>query len=108
MENNNQSLTTHFIKTADFKTHYVSGIFGGLTSNNQINMAFFIERNVIPSSITYSVDQNGIPAETGRDTKLGMVRETAGCLILDVEKAKSVVEWLNDRIAQAESNVPNQ
>jgi len=108
MEKKNQTLTTHFVKTSDFKTHYITGIFGGVTSANQISMSFFIERNVIPKEITYEVSDEGLVTEIGREAKLGIVRETPAGVLLDLATAKSIVAWLSDRISQVESNNKTQ
>jgi len=108
MEKKNQTLTTHFVKTSDFRTHYITGIFGGVTSSNQISMSFFIERNVIPKDITYDVSDEGVPTEIGRETKLGIVRETPAGVLLDLNTAKSIVGWLTERISQVESNIKPQ
>lgn len=91
-------ITTHFVKSPDFKTHYISGVFGGITLQGQINVMHFIERVPLPTSIDYDVDDNGNPEEIGRETKNGVVREAQGGLLLDLHQAKSIVEWLSEKI----------
>jgi len=99
----NEKLVTNFIKSPDFRTDYVSGIFGGITPHAQISMVHFIERAVLPTKIEYSVEPStGSVNEIGRESKLGIVREVQGSLIMDLHMAKSMVEWLNEKITLIE------
>ena len=92
----------HYIKTGDFKTVLGSGIYGGLTNTGQINMNFFTDRAPIPTKITFDIDpDNGnILGELEREIKEGIIREVHFGVLLDVDTAKSIVSWLNDKIEE--------
>lgn len=94
----------HFIKGSDFKTVQGSGVFGGLTSSGQINMNFFTDRAPIPTRIVLDVDPNTgkVLGEKERETKNGIVREVHFGVLMDINTAKSTVEWLSEKIKQFE------
>jgi len=91
---------THYIKNHDFKTVEGSGVFGGLTNNGQINMNFFTDRAPIPKKIVLEVDpQTGkIVNEIERDSKEGIIREVQFGVLLNVDTAKKIIDWLNQKI----------
>lgn len=107
MDNNKIQYKTHFVKTNDFKTSNVNGIFGGLTHNGQITMHHFIERNVLPKEITYEIDKNldvQTPIEVSREQKDGLIREVQGALLMDIDMAKSIIVWLQSKIQEFETS----
>jgi hypothetical protein len=65
-------------------------------------MAFFSERSAIPEILTMAVDDDKVGKEIGRVSKGGIVREVESSVVMDLEVAKSFVEWLNDKITKAE------
>ena len=91
---------THYLKNNDFKTVQGNGVFGGITNNGQINMSFYTDRAPIPKKITLDVDPDSgaILGEIERDCKEGIIREVHFGVLLDRETAKSIVEWLNEKI----------
>ncbi len=96
---------THFIKNNDFRTVQCSGAFGGVTSNGLINMNMYTDRVVIPNTITLEVDEKDGQhlREIGRESKNGIVREVQFGMLIDVNVAKSLVEWINEQIKIIES-----
>ena len=108
MDSKKIQFKTHFIKTGDFKTTNINGIFGGLTPSGQITMHHYIERTVLPTEITYEVDQQvemQNPVEVGRLQKEGVIREVNGALLLDIDMAKSMIVWLQSKIQEFETNI---
>ena len=103
-------LETHFVKNNDFKTVQCSGAFGGIAPTGQINMNIYTDRVVIPRSITLEIDDSsGAPLrEVSRDTKNGVIREVQFGILIDVNVAKSLVEWLNGQIQTIESSQVKQ
>lgn len=96
---------THYVKNNDFRTVFTSGIFGGVTPSGLINMNFFSDRAPIPKRITFEVDPKAgqLNNEVERDSKEGVVREVHFGMLIDINTAKSVVEWLNQKIAHLEN-----
>ncbi|NVJ46463.1 MAG: hypothetical protein HWE07_05020 [Cytophagia bacterium] len=95
-------IETHYIKNHDFKTVEGSGIFGGLTNNGQININFFTDRAPIPKKIILDVDPSTgkIIQEIERDSKEGVIREVQFGVLLNIETAKNIVGWLNQKIEE--------
>ncbi len=93
---------THYIKNHDFKTVEGSGIFGGLTNNGQININFFTDRAPIPKKIILEVDSvtGKIIQEVERDSKEGIIREVQFGVLLNIETARNIVDWLNQKIEE--------
>lgn len=98
---------THYIKNHDFKTVEGSGIFGGLTNNGQININFFTDRAPIPKKIVLEVDPSSgkIIREVERESKEGIIREVQFGVLLNIESAKNIVEWLNQKIEEHQKNI---
>ena len=96
----------HFEINDDFKTVLATGVFGGLTPNGLINMNFFLERANIPDTIIYQLSEDGRTAEKEVSVEggEGIVREVFFGVVIDVNTANDLVNWLNERIKMVESN----
>lgn len=94
----------NFIKNSDFKTVQGNGVFGGLTNTGQINLNFYTDRAPIPQKITLDIDpkDGNIKGESGRESKEGIIREVHFGVLMDINTAKSVVEWLQEKISKLE------
>lgn len=98
-------LEAHFIKNNDFKTVQCNGAFGGITTAGQINMIIYTERMVVPKSIVSEIDDSTGQTlrEVSRETKRGVVREVQFGAVMDINVAKSLVDWLNNQIQVLDS-----
>lgn len=96
--NDPKSYITHFLKNSDYRTIFATGFIGGPTPNGLINIHVLTDRNPIPRSITMDMTQNP-PKETDKDTKVGMIREVPVGLLLDINTAISLKEWLEKQIS---------
>ena len=109
MENKKVQVEVHFIKTEDFITHHASGFFGGFTSNDKLHVTYFTERVPLPKSqqLEVFVDDTGKsigpPKETNRVSKTGIIRECQGGLIMDIDTAKGLKDWLTSKIDEFEN-----
>jgi hypothetical protein len=88
----------HYIKTNNYKTHYANGIFGGITPRGELQMDFFVERQVIPQIDTYEVTGSQIGKLIKTSGKKGIVREIEVGIVMNIETAISFQKWLNERI----------
>lgn len=62
-------------------------------------MEFFLQRQVTPQMIEYKVTDKGeLGEEVKREGKEGFVREIEAGIIMDLEVAKVVRDWLDDKI----------
>lgn len=100
MDEKTLTLETHFIKNNEFKTVYGSGVYGGFTPAGMLSMYFYTER--IPIPIRTTLKQN--PAspeqfeEVEREAKSGLVREVQVGVLIDLDTAQSMMDWLKGHI----------
>ena len=80
----------------------VDGIWGGVTSTGNISVALFTDTPPIPDSITHSVEEGQRGAETSREVENVIEREVQIEFVLNLDLARVVRDWLNDRIEEAE------
>ena len=107
-ENNKDRLDTdaiqgkvefHYIKSNYFRVIHADGVYGGATPRGFIHMDFFSERSPIPQKVTQEVTQSGqLGQEVGSEGKKGIVREVEVGVVINLEHARSLVSWLQERI----------
>jgi hypothetical protein len=103
----NRNIKIKYYKAHDFKTSLTTGIYGGVTPHGMINAHFFTDRNGLPDYETIELTDKGVQIGMPQQHKDGdFVREVQFGTLLDVATAKQVVDWLNQRIAEAEKNFP--
>lgn len=91
-----------FIKSNFFRVIHVEGIFGGNSPRGLINMAVFNERWPIPKQITHEYTEGRSGKEIERVARDAIVREVEAQLVMNVQTAKSICKWLQDKINNIE------
>lgn len=93
-----------YVKAYDYKVFLATGVYGGITGNGLINVNFITDRSVIPEFETAQLDdddrQIGKPVPT-KDSNA--VREVQCGVMLDINTAKLIIAWLQDKINVTES-----
>lgn len=90
----------HYVKSNFFRVLHITGAFGGVTPQLNIHMNVFGDRPPIPKMIVQAITpENRIGSETRRDSRVGIVREVEADIVLDIDTAKALVEWLNTKIS---------
>lgn len=89
-----------YIKTPDYREIHVDGAWGGLTPRGYIQMAFYNERLPIPQQTTFELKDNQIGGEVKekRRTRQAIIRNVEVDLIMDLNTAESIRDWLNQHI----------
>jgi hypothetical protein len=102
MENvNPKTIEIHYITTPNYRIYNVSGTFGGITPRGKIYLEIFTERNPLPQQETYEITNGKLGNQPlDKQTKTGIVRDVEACLIMDIEDAVSIHNWLGDKIAK--------
>lgn len=98
-----QTIKFDYLKTTQFRNIHVDGAVGGLAPNGNIQMAVYSERPAIPQQTTQKIDEKGVLAEEvmgARVTRGAVVRELEANLIIDVNTATQIVQWLQGKIDQ--------
>lgn len=101
-----QNLKFNYIKSNLFRVIHADGVWGGATPQGRIHVSLFNERTPIPQQTVHEITPEGKlgPEIVGeRITKDGIVREVEVEAIMDLDVAKSLAKWLNEKIQIMES-----
>jgi hypothetical protein len=97
----NKSINIKFIKAHDYKTSFITGIYGGMAPNGLINVNFFTDRAILPKSQTIEVDEKGVAIGLPiNNTDADFAREIQFGTIMDVNTARMLVDFLQSKIAE--------
>jgi hypothetical protein len=98
-----------YIKSNFFRVIRADGAYGGLTPRgNAIHIAFFSERSAIPLQDTFDREPGGgLGKLTDRTVRQAVIREVEVDVMLDLDTARSVSQWLQERIRVAEELLGN-
>jgi len=98
-ETNVRKIPFSYQKTDGYRTVTVSGAIGSSTPNGDIFMAVYTDRPHIPQASYISVDSDGkVLGKEELQISVGLVREVEVGLIMNIETAKKVREWLGQHI----------
>jgi hypothetical protein len=93
-----------YIKSSQFRVIRVDGAHGGITPKGHvIQMAFFSERQPIPKRETYKLEKGRLSKLIAKEERNAIIREVEVEALIDIETAKTIVKWLEDKIQQAEN-----
>lgn len=102
-----ETVTFDYVKGNFFRVIHVDGVFGGANpTGKQICMAVWNERWPIPKQVVHRLSTQGaLGDEIGelRVSRNAIVREVDVELIFDIDCAKQMRDWLNDKIAKAQA-----
>jgi hypothetical protein len=99
-ESEKKTVEIHYIKNSNFRVVHADGAWGGLTPHLDVFVTFYSERPPIPQIVTVEVTPEGkIGDEVSRQGKSGIVREAEIGVVLDEATAKSLVDWLNEKLS---------
>ncbi|NQU08599.1 MAG: hypothetical protein HQ583_08560 [Candidatus Abyssubacteria bacterium] len=97
-----QEIRFDYIKGNFFRVIHVDGVFGGNSPQGNIRMCVWNERWPIPQQMVYELKEGGVLGkEKNRITRGAVVREVEADLVMDVETAKRIKAWLEDKIEKA-------
>jgi hypothetical protein len=108
-----QKTTFHYVKSPSYSELPVHGVYGGVTANGRISMVIYSERMPIPQRIVSDlVPSPNVPGgfnivNESAEGKEGIVRCVHSTLYIDLDLAKSLVNWLNDKIEAVEAGEAN-
>jgi hypothetical protein len=90
----------HYLKSTHYRVVHADGVYGGVTPRGLIHVNFFSERHPIPQKVTHRVTPDSkLGDEIEREGRSGLIREVEVGAVIDVEVAKSFVQWLQEKIA---------
>lgn len=101
-----ESVRFHYLKGNQYRNVFADGVIGGPTPSGKLHLSFYVERIPIPDQTASRVLSTG---EIGEDipelkiTREGMLRELEFGLMVDIEFAKKLRDWLDRNIHQVET-----
>lgn len=104
MENKEKSVIFKYKFAEDYNPIYVNGAYGGVSSQGEIVANFYLERLPLPNSVTHKVEENGIVGEIidekniPSDLNKSFIRFVKTGIVVNVETAKQIRDWLNKQI----------
>jgi hypothetical protein len=108
---NPKTVKMHYMKNSDYRTVFATGFIGGPTPNGLINIDILTDRLPIPQSVTLDGTVQP-PIEVERESKSGIIREVPIGLLMDINAAKQLREWLDKNIGNLDKIIqksnPNQ
>ena len=108
LKNQPKTFTFKYHKVNDFRTVKIDGIYGGLSIKREINMNFYVEANEIAPSAQHVIQDNetvGPQIQVGNPKLYTSIREIQFAVNFDIQTAKSIVVWLNEKIKEADAQV---
>ncbi|HUG81222.1 MAG TPA: hypothetical protein VML01_06150 [Bryobacterales bacterium] len=93
-----------YIKSNLFRMIYADGFFGGLTPSRKLFVSVYNERFPIPRTVVYKLEEGGTLGEeiaSERQGRRSIVRDVEVGIEMDLKVAESLVDWLQDKIAEA-------
>jgi hypothetical protein len=101
-----KEIDVHYLKTPNYRTFHVDGVFGGLTPNRFLYLELFLQRLATPQIIKHAVTNDGkLGEEIQRIGKKGLIREIEAGLVMDLQVAKILRDWLDKRIKEFSQKV---
>jgi len=92
-----------YIKGNHFRVLHVDGALGGITPRGFLHFAVYSERPAIPQTAEHQVSIEGRLSEPlSQEGKQGIVRELDADLIMTMQTATDLRDWLSKRIEQLE------
>lgn len=100
-----------YIKSASFRVVHVDGAIGSPTPNGHLHVAVYSERPAIPRRIVHVITPDGklgpdLPDLA--DTRGSIVREVETSMIMNIDVAKALRDWLSQQIDLVSQDNPKE
>ena len=95
-----------YTRPDNYRPVYVNGAYGGINPQGQLVVNFYFENQPFLESQTFEVTEEGRlgqEVERNPDSDIPQInRDISTGVILDLESAKRISQWLNEKIKQLE------
>ena len=98
-------LAFDYIKSNFFRVVHVDGVIGSGTPSGFVHLACYSERPAIPRRMVFDVSSDGLLGEeilALRETRESIVRELETDLLMSVQVATSLRDWLDIQLRHIE------
>jgi hypothetical protein len=98
-----QVLVLKYLFEEDYNPKYVNGGYGGINPKGEIVLNFYLERSALPTSQTFKINDGKLESEITEerkpsDHKNSFVRYIQNGIVLNLQSAKEIKSWLEDKI----------
>lgn len=94
-----------FTKSNLFRVIHADGAWGGIAPNGLIRMAIYSESQPLPESVRYELKEERLVEKDRKQPPLGtIIRELEVDVVMDIRVARSLRNWLDDKIKQFEQS----
>ncbi len=102
-----RSIEFQYIFSDDYNPIYCNGAYGGVSTQGEIIVNFYLERMPIPNKMTHKLNADGTLGrveKTDPDTlDSKVIRFVSSGIILSESSAKSIYNWLGSKINELEA-----
>ena len=100
-ENEVDQVKFTFVRSPLFRVVHSNGAWGGITPRLELSVTFYSERFPPPQHVTYEVTPDGqLGAEIERDVTEGVRRESEVEVMMSMQEARNLHQWLGARIEE--------
>jgi len=98
-----KTIEFHYQKGNEFRVLHVDGVYGGLSPDGYINMSVYNQRRPIPQKVVHEIEDQelGDEREEERESKEGVVREVEANIVMDVNTAVALRNWIDEKLEEA-------
>ena len=97
-----KSLNIRYRNNPAYRSVHATGAYGGTLPNGEICLGIFSERTHFPESAIVEVDEQTKQGKETVQVEKGIVREMEVGIIMNLDVAKAIRVWLDDKIAFVE------
>jgi hypothetical protein len=97
----------HYIKAQNFKVIHADGVIGNITPKGLIHFGLFSERPPFPQQVELTVNEDGSYQEKNLISKEGFIREIDVDVVMDVETAEGLKNWLEGILKEYKETFKN-
>ncbi|MCD6117926.1 hypothetical protein J7K93_12995 [bacterium] len=81
------------------KLHFTTSVWGGINAKGMLEIHFLHDRPPLPKSSIDTIDNSGHLLRSQINTKeYNIVRSVQTGVVMDVDSAKNLMKWLNEKI----------
>lgn len=104
---NKEKVTFLYERSPQYRSIYVTGAFGGITSEGAINIHFYHGTNQVPTKIHFDVSPEGVISNDDSDReytggKVNEIREVDFSAAMTPSTARNIASWLVAYAGQAD------
>lgn len=101
-----KKLTFKYKFAKDYNPKYVNGAYGGIGPRGEFIINFYLERLPVPHSDIHTITEDGqlsdLKDRSPKDLESTLIRFVDTGVVLNMETAKKIHQWLGAQINQLE------